>query len=217
MAISVFKKSANNYLEPNRAVDHLCRSSSLSSMFIEILYLYHLVLSPQLGMVTRICGLNLDNTVWASSTVGTLFWHLERWSLHKVKQPALCSGNQNTSHNSYMDLIFDLLSYVSDLVTAESLFLPLSLQLLATLECLKTVDVIHTNIKPQNIMLVNRKEQSFRVKFIGFCSTFPAAEVKHGTIMQPVAYRFCLLAVFNLYFFNLIWLASTLTSPEGRQ
>lgn len=116
-----------------------------------------------------------------------------------------------------MDLIFDLLSYVSDLVTAESLFLPLSLQLLATLGCLKTVDVIHTNIKLQNIMLVNRKEQSFRVKFIGFCSTFPAAEVKHGTIMQPVAYRFCLLAVFNLYFLNLIWLASTLTSPEGRQ
>ncbi|XP_042290246.1 homeodomain-interacting protein kinase 2-like isoform X2 [Thunnus maccoyii] len=62
-------------------------------------------------------------------------------------------------------------------------------QLVAALGALKTVGVIHTNITPQNIMLVNQKETPFRVKLIDFSSAIKAAEVKRGVIMQPVAYR----------------------------
>ena len=73
--------------------------------------------------------------------------------------------------------------------TVASSFLLLSLQLVAALGALKTVGVIHTNITPQNIMLVNQKESPFRVKLIDFSSAIKAAEVKRGVIMQPVAYR----------------------------
>ncbi|XP_044214875.1 dual specificity tyrosine-phosphorylation-regulated kinase 4-like [Thunnus albacares] len=62
-------------------------------------------------------------------------------------------------------------------------------QLVAALRALKTVGVIHTNITPQNIMLVNQKETPFRVKLIDFSSAIKATEVKRGVIMQPVAYR----------------------------
>ncbi|XP_042289804.1 homeodomain-interacting protein kinase 2-like isoform X3 [Thunnus maccoyii] len=62
-------------------------------------------------------------------------------------------------------------------------------QLVSALGALKTVGVIHTNITPQNIMLVNQKETPFRVKLIDFSSAIKAAEVKRGVIMQPVAYR----------------------------
>ncbi|XP_068424578.1 homeodomain-interacting protein kinase 2-like [Clinocottus analis] len=64
---------------------------------------------------------------------------------------------------------------------------PIAQQLLTALESLKTAGVVHTNIKPQNIMLMRQKP--LRVKVNGFGSAITATEVQLGVIMQPVAYR----------------------------
>ncbi|XP_034385769.1 homeodomain-interacting protein kinase 2-like [Cyclopterus lumpus] len=64
---------------------------------------------------------------------------------------------------------------------------PIAQQLLTALESLKTAGIIHTNIRPRNIMLTRQKH--LRVKLIGFGSAIAATEVQRGVIMQPVAYR----------------------------
>ncbi|CAK6982806.1 homeodomain-interacting protein kinase 2-like isoform X2 [Scomber scombrus] len=63
-------------------------------------------------------------------------------------------------------------------------------QLLSALRVLNTLGVIHANVTPQNIMVVNQKETPFRVKLIDFSSAIKAAKVQRGVTMQPVAYRF---------------------------
>lgn len=83
------------------------------------------------------------------------------------------------------------------------------LQLLAALKSLKTVGVIHTNIKPHNIMVVNQKHKPFRVKLTDFGSAIKAAEVKRGVIMQPIGYRWISFSsrVSYLLFLGLLWLS----------
>ncbi|XP_044227981.1 homeodomain-interacting protein kinase 2-like [Thunnus albacares] len=104
---------------------------------------------------------------------------------------------ESFEHMGKMCLAFEMLDKNLHELLKERRGNPLSLQqirsiteqLVSALGALKTVGVIHTNITPQNIMLVNQKETPFRVKLIDFSSAIKAAEVKRGLIMQPVAYR----------------------------
>ncbi|XP_042288613.1 homeodomain-interacting protein kinase 2-like isoform X2 [Thunnus maccoyii] len=104
---------------------------------------------------------------------------------------------ESFEHMGKMCLAFEMLDKNLHELLKERRGNPLSLQqirsiteqLVSALGALKTVGVIHTNITPQNIMLVNQKETPFRVKLIDFSSAIKAAEVKRGVIMQPVAYR----------------------------
>ncbi|XP_067467199.1 homeodomain-interacting protein kinase 2-like isoform X2 [Thunnus thynnus] len=104
---------------------------------------------------------------------------------------------ESFEHMGKMCLAFEMLDKNLHELLRERRGNPLSLQqirsiteqLVSALGALKTVGVIHTNITPQNIMLVNQKETPFRVKLIDFSSAIKAAEVKRGVIMQPVAYR----------------------------
>ncbi|XP_044229079.1 homeodomain-interacting protein kinase 4-like isoform X2 [Thunnus albacares] len=104
---------------------------------------------------------------------------------------------ESFEHMGKMCLAFEMLDKNLHELLRERRGNPLSLQqirsiteqLVSALGALKTVGVIHTNITPQNIMLVNQKETPFRVKLIDFSSAIKAAEVKRGLIMQPVAYR----------------------------
>ena len=45
---------------------------------------------------------------------------------------------------------------------------PVIHQLLVALDALKGIDVVHGDLKPDNIMLVNHKDQPYRVKLIDF-------------------------------------------------
>ncbi|XP_047459521.1 homeodomain-interacting protein kinase 3-like isoform X2 [Mugil cephalus] len=66
---------------------------------------------------------------------------------------------------------------------------PITQQLLNALEFLKDAGVIHTNIKPHNIMLVNHKDQPFRVKLTGFGRAIQIADIKRHAVTQVFGYR----------------------------
>uniref|UniRef100_A0A8C3APP8 Protein kinase domain-containing protein n=1 Tax=Cyclopterus lumpus TaxID=8103 RepID=A0A8C3APP8_CYCLU len=66
---------------------------------------------------------------------------------------------------------------------------PIARQLLVAFEALKSIGLIHTDLKPDNVMFVNHKDEPFKVKLIDFGLAMPASEVKTGMIMQPCGYR----------------------------
>ncbi|CAB1420305.1 unnamed protein product [Pleuronectes platessa] len=65
---------------------------------------------------------------------------------------------------------------------------PVSKQLLVALDALKGLGVLHTDIKSDNVMFVNRKAQPFRVKLIDFGSVMMASQVQLGMEIQPFGY-----------------------------
>ncbi|XP_034738836.1 homeodomain-interacting protein kinase 2-like [Etheostoma cragini] len=62
-------------------------------------------------------------------------------------------------------------------------------QLLVAFEALKSIGIIHADLKPDNVMLVNHHKEPFRVKLIDFGLALPLSEVKVGMSVQPYAYR----------------------------
>lgn len=64
---------------------------------------------------------------------------------------------------------------------------PVTHQLLLALQALKGISIFHTDLKPDNIVLVNHKDQSLRVKFIDFCLALRVSKV--GMNKQTCAYR----------------------------
>ncbi|CAB1427477.1 unnamed protein product [Pleuronectes platessa] len=65
---------------------------------------------------------------------------------------------------------------------------PVAKQLLVALDALKGLGVLHADIKPDNVMFVNRKAEPFRVKFIDFGCAMMASEVQLGMDIQPCGY-----------------------------
>ncbi|XP_029970816.1 homeodomain-interacting protein kinase 1-like [Salarias fasciatus] len=66
---------------------------------------------------------------------------------------------------------------------------PIAKQLLVALDALKGLRVLHTDIKLDNIMLVDAVNQPFRVKLIDFGLAVPTSAVRPGAVLQPRGYR----------------------------
>ncbi|XP_071354495.1 probable serine/threonine-protein kinase dyrk1 [Trachinotus anak] len=66
---------------------------------------------------------------------------------------------------------------------------PVTHQLMVAFEALKNIGIIHTDLKPDNIMLVNHNNQQFKIKLIDFGLALPVSQVEDGMIIQPRAYR----------------------------
>eukprot|EP00064_Thunnus_orientalis_P000273 superscaffoldBa00000014_g273 len=66
---------------------------------------------------------------------------------------------------------------------------PVTRQLIVAFEALKGIGIIHTDLKPDNIMLVNHKDQHFRVKLIDFGLALPVSKVQIGMTVQACGYR----------------------------
>ncbi|AWO96521.1 putative homeodomain-interacting protein kinase 2-like [Scophthalmus maximus] len=66
---------------------------------------------------------------------------------------------------------------------------PVTQQLLVAFEVLKNIGIIHTDLKPDNIMLVNHWDQPFKIKLIDFGLARPVCALKAGMVMQPIPYR----------------------------
>ncbi|XP_061639105.1 homeodomain-interacting protein kinase 2-like [Phyllopteryx taeniolatus] len=100
-------------------------------------------------------------------------------------------------HEGNICLVFEVLDCDLINLLEERQRQPLSLdeirviahQLLVALVTLKSVGILHTDIKPDNIMIVNRKEQPLKVKLIDFGNALPASKIKQGLEIQPVGYR----------------------------
>ncbi|XP_034018826.1 homeodomain-interacting protein kinase 1-like [Thalassophryne amazonica] len=66
---------------------------------------------------------------------------------------------------------------------------PIMHQLLVALQVLEWIGIIHCDIKDDNIMFVNLKEEPLRVKLIDFGCAKYASEVEAGMKCQPVSLR----------------------------
>jgi len=62
-------------------------------------------------------------------------------------------------------------------------------QMLVALNALKSIGVIHTDIKPDNVMLVNQESKPFKVKLIDFGVADERAELSTGMALQPIPYK----------------------------
>uniref|UniRef100_A0A3P9KVU1 Protein kinase domain-containing protein n=1 Tax=Oryzias latipes TaxID=8090 RepID=A0A3P9KVU1_ORYLA len=65
----------------------------------------------------------------------------------------------------------------------------ISRQLLVALKALKSIGLVHTDIKLDNIMLVDHKSQPFRVKLIDFGLALKLEDLETGSIFQTMPYR----------------------------
>uniref|UniRef100_A0A8C7ZFJ4 Protein kinase domain-containing protein n=1 Tax=Oryzias sinensis TaxID=183150 RepID=A0A8C7ZFJ4_9TELE len=65
----------------------------------------------------------------------------------------------------------------------------ISRQLLVALKALKSIGLVHTDIKLDNIMLVDHKSQPFRVKLIDFGLASKLEDLETGSIFQTMPYR----------------------------
>ncbi|XP_068454311.1 homeodomain-interacting protein kinase 1-like isoform X2 [Clinocottus analis] len=66
---------------------------------------------------------------------------------------------------------------------------PIAKQLLVALDALKGLGILHTDIKPDNIMFVNMQDQHLKIKLIDFGEAIPASKIQPGMALQPTGYR----------------------------
>ncbi|KAL6118598.1 uncharacterized protein ACO6RY_03373 [Pungitius sinensis] len=66
---------------------------------------------------------------------------------------------------------------------------PIAQQLLTALDALKGIGVVHSDLKPDNVMLANHRNEPFRVKLIDFGQSFCTSENLQGFAIQPLGYR----------------------------
>lgn len=65
----------------------------------------------------------------------------------------------------------------------------LSLQLFVALDALKGLGILHADLKPDNIMLVDRRDQPLRIKVVDFGEAVTAPNALPGKVWQPPGYR----------------------------
>uniref|UniRef100_A0A8C6NTE8 Protein kinase domain-containing protein n=1 Tax=Nothobranchius furzeri TaxID=105023 RepID=A0A8C6NTE8_NOTFU len=66
---------------------------------------------------------------------------------------------------------------------------PIAEQLLVSLRALKSIGLTHTDIKPDNMMLVHSDSKPFKVKLIDFGIAIKTAKIVSTSLMQPKGYR----------------------------
>uniref|UniRef100_A0AAQ6IT19 Protein kinase domain-containing protein n=1 Tax=Anabas testudineus TaxID=64144 RepID=A0AAQ6IT19_ANATE len=66
---------------------------------------------------------------------------------------------------------------------------PVIQQLLVAFQALKGLGIMHTDLKPDNVMLVNHKDKPFKIKLIDFGLALPEWQVQPGVVIQPFSYR----------------------------
>ncbi|XP_019737460.1 homeodomain-interacting protein kinase 2-like [Hippocampus comes] len=104
---------------------------------------------------------------------------------------------ENFEHEGYTCLAFEMLDMsLFDFVVKKrkkplsvSEIRPIAHQLLTAFEALKGIRIIHADLKPDNIMLVNHSCEPFRVKLIDFGCSLQTSAVTLGMTIQPMGYR----------------------------
>uniref|UniRef100_A0A3P9KGU3 Protein kinase domain-containing protein n=1 Tax=Oryzias latipes TaxID=8090 RepID=A0A3P9KGU3_ORYLA len=100
-------------------------------------------------------------------------------------------------YNSHVCIVFEMLDHsLFDFMNDRS-SLPLFLheiraiawQLLISLKGLKSINLVHCDIKLDNIMLVNQVSEPFRVKLIDFGLASKTTDIQMGTRLQNICFR----------------------------
>ncbi|XP_029937639.1 homeodomain-interacting protein kinase 2-like [Myripristis murdjan] len=99
--------------------------------------------------------------------------------------------------DGYTFLVFEALDISLYDYMRQRDFAPLSLydikwiikQLARAFAVLRLMEVIHTDVKPDNIMLVDHRRKPLRVKLIDFGLAIPVSEAKQGSCLQPIYWR----------------------------
>uniref|UniRef100_A0A8D3ABC5 Protein kinase domain-containing protein n=1 Tax=Scophthalmus maximus TaxID=52904 RepID=A0A8D3ABC5_SCOMX len=104
--------------------------------------------------------------------------------------------NRHLLHNETFMLEFEMLNMtIDDLIMSCARPLHLSeiqvitQQMLVALNALRSRRIVHADIKPDNIMLVNHKLQPLKVKLIDFGMAHTVAELSLGDKIQYLSYR----------------------------
>ncbi|XP_044062863.1 homeodomain-interacting protein kinase 2-like [Siniperca chuatsi] len=99
-------------------------------------------------------------------------------------------------HRGHVCLAFEMLDInLYDMMKARSFKMRLceiriiTRQMLDALNALKSIGLAHTDIKPDNIMLVNHQLQPFKLKLIDFGLASVVSTMWRGVIIQPLGYR----------------------------
>ncbi|XP_037652279.1 homeodomain-interacting protein kinase 1-like [Sebastes umbrosus] len=66
---------------------------------------------------------------------------------------------------------------------------PVVYQLLVAFEALKSIGIVHADLKPDNIMLVNHRNKPFKVKLIDFGLACPVSKLQDGVTIQIESHR----------------------------
>ena len=66
-------------------------------------------------------------------------------------------------------------------------------------KALKEIELIHTDVKLDNIMMVNHRRRPFEVKLIDFGLAMHASDVRIGQTFQPLIFRYGRLLLLLLY------------------
>ncbi|CAI2356952.1 unnamed protein product [Caenorhabditis sp. 36 PRJEB53466] len=101
------------------------------------------------------------------------------------------------NHKSHTCLVFEMLEQNLYDFLKQNKFMPLPLsairpimfQVLTALLKLKTLGLIHADLKPENIMLVDPQQQPYRVKVIDFGSASHRSKAVTNTYLQSRYYR----------------------------
>ncbi|KAG8007676.1 Homeodomain-interacting protein kinase 2 [Nibea albiflora] len=99
--------------------------------------------------------------------------------------------------NSLSCLAFEMLDRSLWDLLEERRWIPLNLneirpiiqQLMVAFDALKSRGILHTDLKPDNVMLVNHQDQPFKIKLIDFGLARKVSKVCIGTLMQPTSFR----------------------------
>ena len=68
----------------------------------------------------------------------------------------------------------------------------ITFQLAIALKALNGVGLTHTDIKMDNIMLVNQNKYPFRIKLIDFGLATEMSSLRRNSLVQPLGYRWWL-------------------------
>ncbi|KAK1895948.1 Homeodomain-interacting protein kinase 2 [Dissostichus eleginoides] len=129
---------------------------------------------------------------WAGKKEAAAFKHI---SLLALKESNLVRFYESFMHKGHMCLVLEMLDQtLEDLMRVRrqsplSEIRVVSQQMLGALKALKSIGLVHADIKPDNVMLVNRMQQPFTVKLIDFGCATPVSRIKRGTIHQTLGYR----------------------------
>ncbi|KAF7666201.1 hypothetical protein LDENG_00117300 [Lucifuga dentata] len=104
---------------------------------------------------------------------------------------------EHFEHKEHNYLVYEMLDQNLCDFIADRGGLPLNLQsiqvvteqMLVALKALSRLGIIHTDIKPDNIMLVNHEMKPFKVKLIDFGNACQVSKTKTGMDIQAIGYR----------------------------